>query len=77
MIVGGYTLDLYCDVPGGCPRNTTIAPVLPPDGVVSAANSPVEYIDEFGSRARAAARRDGWLLKRDGRAYCKDHRDGR
>lgn len=60
-IVGGYTLELYCE-------NAT-----PGDGRhydFDAYLNPAEYVGEYGSVCRTQARRDGWKLKRDGRAFC-------
>jgi len=55
MIVGGYILHLYCDKENGA----------------HVANEfPHEYASEFGSNARKHAKRDGWILKRDGTAIC-------
>lgn len=31
---------------------------------------PIEYIHEFGSVCRTDARKDGWILHRDGTATC-------
>ena len=61
MIVGGYTLDLYCD------RKDCVHAYNPEW-------NPREYIGEHGSSCRAQARRDGWLLSRvhDGGATCPE-----
>ena len=59
MIAGCYALDLYCDNSGPWP-----------DGRHKYNEFPHQYTDELGSRCRQAARRDGWLLTRDGKAYC-------
>jgi len=58
MIVGCYTLDLYCENSNGWGCN--------PDKPES---DPDQYTAELGSRCRRAARKDGWLLKRDGTAF--------
>jgi len=58
MQVGCYSLHLYCE-------NYSVA-----DGIHNYGEFPHEYAHEYGSRCRADARRDGWLLKRDGRALC-------
>lgn len=54
MIVGGYTLDLYCDNEQA-------------HGVKGVYN---EYVHEFGATCRAMARKDGWKLTPEGKAYC-------
>lgn len=59
MIVGCYTLDLYCDRQG-----------KHPDGIHAFEEFPHQYTHEFGSVCRARARRAGWLLGRDGSALC-------
>jgi hypothetical protein len=47
MIVGGYTLDLYCD----CPTH-----------VDTYKEFPDQYYGERGSKCRSQARRMGWKL---------------
>jgi hypothetical protein len=54
MQTGCYSLDLYCDVQAPHPYKTF----------------PVTYTAEHGSTCRRGARRDGWILKRDGRSIC-------
>lgn len=66
MWVGGYRLDLYCE-------NYTAKG--PWDGNRDAHGHeydefPHVYTDEFGSRCRADARKDGWVLTSDSKAYC-------
>jgi len=57
VIVGAYTLHLYCD-------NTKATSHRHRE-------FPHEFVAEFGSRARANARRAGWRInKRDGEAIC-------
>ena len=29
-----------------------------------------KYVDEFGARCRSQARKEGWILKRNGEALC-------
>jgi len=58
VIVGSYTLDLYCDREDCVHAHSTDW-------------NPREYIGEYGSKCRAQARRDGWLLSRAG-AVCPD-----
>lgn len=61
MIVGGYTLDLYCDAQkciwvdlNGCPRI-----------------GPAQFIGETGGYARRVARHRGWKLDLENdRAFC-------
>lgn len=48
MIVGGYSLDLYCDKENHEHLWNEF---------------PHKYTGEFGSDCRAQARRDGWKLK--------------
>lgn len=63
MIVGCYTLDLYCDAEGCTnPRPHTS------DG----GRGPLaQYTAETGGACRRDARRDGWRLRvREGRAIC-------
>jgi hypothetical protein len=55
MIVGCYSLHLYCD-------NEDVE--HPYD------EFPHTYTAELGSKCRNAARRDGWRLGRTGKAYC-------
>ena len=55
MIVGCYTLDLYCDDP-----NETHEKI---DFMHSAGGEfPHQYTAAYGSQCRAQARRDGWTL---------------
>jgi len=55
MVVGGYTLHLYCDI----------------DNTEHAYNEfPDEYVHELGSVCRSMARHNGWILKRDNTAIC-------
>lgn len=56
MIVGCYTLDLYCDGASDC-RNRKAQY----DGSESM-RPPARYIGETGSECRTQARKDGWLL---------------
>ena len=59
MIVGGYTLDLYCDEKD-CKHE------------YDPRWHPVQYVGELGSRCRKQARQDGWLLSRDEKTKCPD-----
>lgn len=71
MIVSGYTLELYCDHPAHDYARAEWGPMLATGG----AQCPTEYLDpERGSKCRTAARKDGWLLKRDGTCICPDCR---
>lgn len=58
MIVGCYDLHLYCDGVG-CNHGR------------DRERSQFEATDELGSKARARARRNGWLLLSDGRCLCR------
>ncbi len=51
MLVGCYTLDLYCD---------NFKAIEHKFG-----DFPQQYTDEFGSACRRLAREDGWLIKSD------------
>lgn len=63
MIAGSYSLDLYCE------NYNSRGPW--PDQHGHTFNAfPAQYTHELGSKCRQAARRKGWLLMRDGRAYC-------
>lgn len=55
MIVGCYSLDLYCD----CENSEH-----------EYQEFPHEFTDEYGSKCRSAARKKGWILKRDYTAIC-------
>lgn len=56
MIVGGYTLDLYCDRESKAHEYKEF---------------PHEYTAELGSVTRRNARRDGWVLNmKEGTAIC-------
>ncbi len=57
MIVGTYTLDLYCDTEG-C------------DQPLAKLGQPDEFIAELGTTCRRQARQAGWTLKRNGTAVC-------
>lgn len=60
MIVGCYTLNLYCSKQGEWD-----------DGIHEYKEFPHEYTSEFGTRARRRARRDGWTLNiNKGVALC-------
>lgn len=63
MIAGCYTLHLYCD-------NYNITGGEITDGVHKYNEFPKVYIHELGSTCRRLARKDGWTITRDGRAYC-------
>lgn len=70
MIVGGYTLDLYCDneMESGTRQERwehAGSEDFPGPGRATYTH------DECGSKARAAARRAGWKLDlENGRALC-------
>jgi hypothetical protein len=58
VIVGGYTLHLYCDAPGHVRQ-------------AHAGGPDAESCAETGARCRAMARKAGWKLDRKaGRAIC-------
>ena len=58
MIVGAYTLDLYCDLP--CNHGYGDAVVVPD-----------QYVADTGPRCRQQARRDGWRFNlRERLAVC-------
>jgi DNA-directed RNA polymerase subunit RPC12/RpoP len=56
MIVGCYSLDLYCDKPNDAHEYKEF---------------PHEFNEEHGSTCRAEARKKGWVLNvKDGTAIC-------
>jgi len=55
MIIGGYTLDLYCDQENENHEYNEF---------------PQKYYHEQGSVCRARARKAGWVLHKDGTATC-------
>lgn len=60
MIVGCYTLDLYCDGPDHYK-----------DGLDFAKTDVYQFTAQNGSAARREARREGWLLdEKADRALC-------
>ena len=61
--IGCYTLHLYCD-------NDRRDDLRAPDGVHVWNEFPHEYTDEYGSKCRSEARRDGWILGKRGAALC-------
>lgn len=63
MIVGCYCLHLYCDHKDHAVNATS-----------ANRNEPAEYGTgmEHGSQARRAARRDGWVLHKDGTTTCPE-----
>jgi hypothetical protein len=63
MIVGCYTLDLYCD-------NLNIPEGAVTDGIHDYKEFPKTFIHEYGSVCRKIARAKGWKFTRDGRALC-------
>jgi hypothetical protein len=64
MRVGAYTLDLYCE-------NNNINSNGIDDGKhVYGKDYPRQIVAEHGKTCRKIARREGWLLCRDGRTYC-------
>lgn len=54
-VIGCYSLHLYCSFENSEHEYSEF---------------PHEYTDEFGSRCRRQARRDGWKLFKDGKAMC-------
>ena len=58
---GCYTLDLYCDMAES---------VIYPDKVHEYGEFPKTYTAEFGSECRKMARKDGWIIRRDGTVIC-------
>jgi hypothetical protein len=65
MIVGCYTLDLYCDGDPECPKSRCIKG--------STQNyPPAQYTAENGADCRRQARRDGWILNmKEGTTVCR------
>ncbi len=63
MVIGGYSLDLYCDFPDEAYKHRG-SPGYPGDGVG-------DFAAESGPVARSLARRAGWKIERGGRrALC-------
>jgi len=60
MIIGCYTLHLYCDVPK-CTYNNKGGSYIPD-----------EFTGETGGECRNAARKAGWRLLADGNACCPE-----
>jgi hypothetical protein len=60
-IIGCYTLELYCDNQPDRQK---------PDAIHGYEEFPKQYCNEFGSRCRAMARKDGWKLTKDGGSIC-------
>ena len=54
MIVGCYTLDLYCDGDPECKYSMTNSP--------GCRNMSAQFTAETGSECRRLAREDGWIL---------------
>lgn len=73
-MVGNYTLELYCDnydytLFGEIDYSTDIRGIRSDGHIFN--DFPHEYIDEFGSKCRAKARKAGWLLNvKTGAAIC-------
>ncbi len=59
MWAGCYTLDLYCE--NYDPKNR---------GVHDWNEFPHQFTNELGSVCRAKARKEGWIIKKDGTAIC-------
>ena len=57
MIVGAYTLDLYCDCCKRYERKNELGP------------HPHQYVAHSNAQAMAQARRDGWTF-RNGKCRC-------
>lgn len=60
MQVGIYSLVMYCDRPRTGVHNADI----------HFQDSMTEYTDEFGSRCRRKARKDGWVFHSDHTHTC-------
>ena len=69
MIVGGYTLDLYCDVTDCKAGDQHPGRTVPTGKGWKAGHA--SYFGETGSACRKTARRHGWkLTMKDGQAAC-------
>lgn len=66
MITGCYVLHLYCDNSTG-PKDEEYITM---DDRHEFREFPHVYSAELGSRCRTNARKDGWILKRNGQAIC-------
>lgn len=72
MIVGGYTLNLYCDCGRRSLDNDPSQRV--PYQTPGHDDKPGEYTGHTHNECVARARRDGWTFKQDGRVlspWCK------
>lgn len=67
MIVGGYSLHLYCDGDPGCPTRLSSARA---SGMSTESRAPFEADASSGAKAEKIARRAGWTLRRDGSCLC-------
>lgn len=63
MIVGGYTLDLYCD-------NYKVEVGKVSDGVHGHRDFPHTYFGDSSAYCRRCAREDGRLFKKNGKVLC-------
>ena len=61
MIVGCYSLDLYCDGP----EASACSPLR--------SNQPAQFTGQTERDCLRTARRVGWRFTRDGKAYCRNH----
>jgi hypothetical protein len=58
-----YSLDLYCDNEDEDPRQN-------PNGKHGYDAFPYQYTGETGGECRKAARKEGWILNKDGKDFC-------
>lgn len=67
MIVGCYSLDLYCRFTG---IDNPADYRAESEELHGTREFPQNYTDEYGSVCRRNARKDGWKLLRDSTAIC-------
>lgn len=71
MWIGAYSLVLYCDNVGGANTFTEYVDGYTQDIIGHRwGEFPHEYVGELGTTRRSAARKDGWIIRKDGTASC-------
>jgi len=65
MMIGGYTLDLYCDGALDCPKKEST------QNSNGTSRPPAQYYGETGQECRKQAIEDGWSLSlKEGLCLC-------
>lgn len=62
--IGCYTMDLYCDT---IDWDNDVCEI---DDIHEFREFPVTYNSATSGRCRSAAKKDGWLFKRNGKVFC-------